>query len=567
MRTVLSWLAVAFGLLIGLLALAQFGMVWLPDNDDPGWLVRWIQYAGIALFGVTFLTASITALRDRKRAGFTFLAFMPVTVFCLAYPSAGYLVWHADGSGWFETPEIPTAVGLSIVFFLPIYATVLVLHHRKRSFYYLFALTLGLAGIVFAMSHWTRAFLPPFAGCSALFLAFGLFWWETDWRGWPCLLQRHARSLGRRITNAVLACVAIICLDIVATFLLSAMGSSLYSGDCGGKPIIVHPESVYHAVFTARVVFTGRSIEAMTRTRDLFQHPEKREDSERPAGDWAIGIVQERFWGIPAWSRFVLLTNSIYWKGETYFVDGSRERGILNHSLPIVDGRVNCSRTRPAQDAQVDLRVLRQRDSSAGSRLVGYVREPKIVFGMMPPVRPTFAAGMKIRVTGPTGTSWATTDQAGIYEADHLPPGDYTLTFSLPDDKAVGWFGKDGSTVAVHLAGPTTVERSFDLLWNGRIEGHVTDASGKPVKATVRVLTPKGIQWPGALLEETQSASDGSYQIAKIPPGRYSVMMEILGGGADSKIQFYPSKSHAEDAQWLDLAEGQRITGIDFKLQ
>jgi hypothetical protein len=34
-----------------------------------------------------------------------FLALLPITAaFCLAYPKSGFLVWHADGGGWFETP-------------------------------------------------------------------------------------------------------------------------------------------------------------------------------------------------------------------------------------------------------------------------------------------------------------------------------------------------------------------------------------------------------------------------------------------------------------------------------
>jgi hypothetical protein len=81
-----------------------------------------------------FLAGSIVALRNRKRAGIIFLICMPVAVFCLGYPSAGYLVWHADGGGWFEPPA-PTAIGLTTIFFLPIFAALLAIRYRKRAVY------------------------------------------------------------------------------------------------------------------------------------------------------------------------------------------------------------------------------------------------------------------------------------------------------------------------------------------------------------------------------------------------------------------------------------------------
>lgn len=564
-RIVLSWLAIGVGLFAGIMALARFGAVWLPHDHD---LLRWIGYFGVALFATTFLVGSIIALRNPKRAGFTFLAFMPIAVFCLAYPSAGYLVWHPDGGGWFETPLILTAVGLTVSFFLPIYAAVLALRHRKRTTYCLFAFTVFLAAIVFAMSHWTRAFLPPFAGCTAPFLAFGLFWRETNLRGWSPLLQCRHDSLFRRMAIVVLTCLVILCVDVVATFGLYAIGSTLFSGDCHGKPLIVRPESSHHAVFTARLVFVGRSLEALTREGGVLHNPEIPGSRDPRVGDWGIGIVQERFWGLPAWSRLVLLTNNIYWKGETYFIDGSREQGIVSRVLPIVDGRTGCSRTRRTQDAIVDLRALRGTSSSGGARLMGYVREPEsFVFGLAPPTRSTFAVGAGIIVTGPNGTRMVTTDQTGIYELDNLASGDYTLQLLIPDSKVAGFFEQDGSPAKLRLTALRTEERSFDLFWNGRIEGHVRDGSGKPLQVLVRLLTPNGIRVPGYVVEDVLSAADGSYQLKKIPPGRYRVMINDVKQGGTSAIQFYPAKLHLEDAQWLELSEGQRITGIDFTIQ
>lgn len=271
---VLSWLAVALGLLIGFIALARFGMAWPPFGDnEPGWLLRWISYVGGAILGPLFIAATIVALRNPKRAGLILLVAMPFAVFSLAYPAAGYLVWHSDGSGWFEPPEVPTAVGLTVLFFLPIYTGLLALR-RRRWTVYLFAFTVLLAGIAFGLSHWSRAFLPAFAGWSSLFLLFGIFWRGTSTRGWPSVIQPRSCTRGQRVVAIALTFIVVLCVDVAVTFGLAALGSSLFSGDCGGKPLVLHPASPYHAVFTARVVFVGRSIEALTRDRGLFRDPQ-----------------------------------------------------------------------------------------------------------------------------------------------------------------------------------------------------------------------------------------------------------------------------------------------------
>ena len=464
-RNLLSWLVVTLGLLIGFLALARFGMSWPPFHDDlPGWLLNWIGYGGAALLGPVFLAATIVGVRDRKRAGIIFLSSMPVAVFCLAYPSAGYLVWHSDGSGWFEPPEIPTAIGLTSLFFLLIFSALLAIRYKKR-FVYLFVVVAVLAGIVFGRSHWTKAFLPSFGGWSALFLVFGVFWLGTDKRGWPSLLLPRQCSVSRRVAAVVLTIIVVFCVDVTVTFGLSALGSSLWSGDCGGHGPSVRPRSPYHAVFTARLVFVGRSIEALTHSPSNFLSSK---GYDARVGDWVIGVVQEKFWGLPSWTpRLVLLTNFVYWKGETYFVDGSRGRGLLTERLPIVEGGLCGGRTRPIGDAIVDLRLLHE-PSSTGTRLIGYVREPeKFVGGLVPPVPFKLATGAKISVTGPAGTRVITTDPSGVYEMDDLPLGDYTLQLLAPDGHLEGR-PKRLSQAKVRLDDRGPVEQDFVLTLSER---------------------------------------------------------------------------------------------------
>ena len=336
--------------------MVRFGMFWRPLGDhDPGWFLRWFGFAGVGLFGMTFLVGSIIARRNPRNAGIIFLVFLPFSAFCLAYPESGFLVWHADGGGWFETPLPLTAIGLAALFFVPFIAPLLTLHHKKWAVT-VFAVTSIVAVIVFAHSRWTTVMVPRLAGYSAPFLVFGLFWLGTKKLGWPSLAQPRPRPVAKRVAGLAITCLAVLCLDVVLTIGFSTLGSSLLSADCGQKRPFTHPLSPRHTVFTARVIYVGLSVHTWLQIRS---NPNALHDD--PIGEWAIGVVQERFWGVPSWEpHLVLLTNFIYRRGETYFIDGTRENGLLTGLLPIVDAQIGCSRSRLAQDAGVDLRLLRE---------------------------------------------------------------------------------------------------------------------------------------------------------------------------------------------------------------
>jgi hypothetical protein len=146
--------------------------------------------------------------------------------------------------------------------------------------------------------------------------------------------------------------------------------------------------------------------------------------SGRWQGKWAIGLVQDHFWGFLWWPPLVLLTNTIYQEGETYFVDGHRADGFLTYLLPIVEAWP-CGGPQPLSDAAIQLRLLREAPPENEIRLIGYVRAA----GGAPPL-----AGVRVSVIGSSGGKIVTTDQQGIYEIAGLLPDDYTLRLiDLPD--------------------------------------------------------------------------------------------------------------------------------------
>jgi hypothetical protein len=533
------------------------------EDRSPAWYLQWFNLAGLALLGLGFLIGSLVALRHRRSAGIVFLAVMPVAAFCLAYPDSGYLVWR-DGTGWFQTPIPTVAIGLAALFYATLLPPFWIWPRKKRAAIVFLSVAL-LAVPIFVYSRWTIALLPRLAGWSSPFVLFGLFWLRTDKWGWPSLLRSRLRSPANRVLVFSATCVGILFLNIVFVLTLSGLRSSLFSGDCSAKPPFVRPSSPAHAVFTAKVLFAGRSIEAMLSAHGAPQPT----DGDRKVGDWAIGLVQERFWGMPNWTRLVLLTNYAYWDGETYFVDGRRVDGVVTQFFPIVWGGIGCSRTKPIGYADVDLRLLRNPPAPGTTHVIGYVREPeKFRPGLTRPTRPTLRANAQIQVTGPAFSRTLTTDSTGIYEVDDLTPGDYTLELAKPETQELDSFSGDASPASIRVGSGGAVEKNFTLVWNGRIEGQVKDDAGRPAHAWIQLLSADGGQIPGYANYAQMTATDGSYQLHKVPPGRYVVELNAYGRSKDSPygVQYYPSGIRREDARVFELTPGQRITSVDFQV-
>ena len=544
-KRVLSWFIVALGILLGFLGLSISGQRWLPDpNIHPDWFRPYVQTAGIGLLGLTFLTASLVALRNRRRAGLVFLVCTPIVAFCLAFPDAGFIVW--EGGGLFYSPLLSTALGLGLLFFVPFLLPLFAIQNRRRAIY-LFLISAAVVSPVFVTSRWTASLLPKLAAWSALFVVFGLFWLGTHKLGWPALVATRPISVRRRLASAVIGCVLVVTVDLTAMFALTAWQSGTLTHHCdyrGG--LFAEP------VFPGHTVFTARMIRVSHRARV----------SGKWAGDWAIARVQDRFWGLPSMApHFVFLTDGLFWEGETYFIDGRRAQGFLTRHLPIVEARP-CGRSGPLVDTTLELRVLREEPPASGTRIVGFVRKHELfVGGLTPPAAHTSIAGAKISVTGPSGITVVTTDQEGIYEVNGLPPDNYRLRLALPDSQ----IAPDNQVEKRELIGNRLSEQDFQVDWNGTIEGSVRDASGGAAHARL-VLKKDGTDplpvW------DLMSDKAGFFRIGEIPPGRYILMLNPYGPSEGSPYapQYYPSAVRPEDAHIFEIAEGQHIKNIDCVL-
>jgi hypothetical protein len=181
--------------------------------------------------------------------------------------------------------------------------------------------------------------------------------------------------------------------------------------NCGVAGVFSKSTIVRDAAFTAHVIRAGHQIKA----------------SDRWVGYWALVSIQEQFigWRLP---HLAILTEGVFQDGNDYFVDGRRPKGLLTRFLPIVEIDI-CNRTRLLSDAGIPLRLLRSTFPTNDVLIIGRVKR-WLETGTRQPYEPqeyVAVQGAHAAITGPSGTVVATTGEDGIYSADRLPPGKYSV--------------------------------------------------------------------------------------------------------------------------------------------
>jgi hypothetical protein len=189
----------------------------------------------------------------------------------------------------------------------------------------------------------------------------------------------------------------------------------------------LRPPSMGHCDGIAGVFSQTTFVRETAFTAHVIRAPHQANLYGKWVGCWALVAVQEQLSG---WhlSRFAILTKSYFYDGDDYFVEGRRPKGLLTRFLPIVEIG-GCSRTGPLPDAGIALRLLKSTFPKNDVRIIGRVdrwQERRPLRPFEPP-RYVLVQGAEAAITGPTGTTIATTDKDGIYDMGGLPPGNYSV--------------------------------------------------------------------------------------------------------------------------------------------
>lgn len=122
----------------------------------------------------------------------------------------------------------------------------------------------------------------------------------------------------------------------------------------------------------------------------------------------------------------------------------------------------------------------------------------------------------------------ATVSTQGECEILEVPPGKYDVLAATPiNDYAVASMVINGSRSSGHsltVVAGTSVDATVTLVGGQVVVQGVAKREGKGVAGAMVVLVPKDPQKHGELFRRDQSDSDGTFSLATVIPGEYTVV-------------------------------------------
>jgi hypothetical protein len=290
--------------------------------------------------------------------------------------------------------------------------------------------------------------------------------------------------------------------------------------------------------YRERAVFTARIVQLVGRTYNW---------DGKKSSSLALAVVHHRYWGLPwYWPKVVLLDGSypcdmVMTQGEEYLVSGMRWRyGVLG-----VNG---CSRTQPLKTAQLDLRTIDgSHCASPGGTIIGHLLEWAEVWRDRLPARNT-----SLTFRDEEGKPHvARTDDGGLYELQHLPPGRYRLD-SL--------FGSNeyASSTTISVSAGLCIEATIGLRDYGFF-AQLPAGIGKEVSMTL--VETGGKQ---AEIRSDSIEPDGKVYFRNVPNGRYLLVLSTWQQGPGVSF-YYPGTYDRRKATLITVSDHAYTGPLEFR--
>jgi hypothetical protein len=295
--------------------------------------------------------------------------------------------------------------------------------------------------------------------------------------------------------------------------------------------------------------------------------------------------VQEAFKGVDS-KKVLVRTPDVgmncgfpFKKGEQYLVYAYKLDDQLHTTI--------CNRTRPAGSATEDLGYLRKmRNLPDISEVFGTYKRytyypnfvPKPYSDMAPMV------GETATITAESGTALTTkVDAEGRFSFTGLTPGKYAIKVSVPARMAQpdGWVAGQPrfSTNSLTVLPKGCAEVTFTTWPDGHIAGRIVSVEGLPL-ANVEVCArdTRKIFEPYLCDESAHTASDGTFDVGSLPPGKYvlSAYVSTLPQGRPTwddwnrlmkaTLRYFPGTSEFDLAKPIVVDFGQHIPDITLAI-
>ena len=246
--------------------------------------------------------------------------------------------------------------------------------------------------------------------------------------------------------------------------------------------------------------------------------------------------------------------------GQTYLVYAYTNQEQLATSI--------CTPTRPAVTAAALMQQLRAlAKNAAPATLFGMIGTAPRGAGYADVIESKALAGVKVRAISSKGAEYlATSDEQGAYSFAWLPADTYRLQIDLPAGLSP-FQQSDGKPIEITIGNeqnsrgcPVDVFARPD----GRIEGVVIDADGKPVPGFITLASadPKQAQIDrlrGGL--SGFESNDGKFLLTQLPPGRYRL---IFYRKVNGQVSFRDGPVQSEP---IDVGFGQHVENFQFKIK
>ncbi|HKP73883.1 MAG TPA: carboxypeptidase-like regulatory domain-containing protein, partial [Pyrinomonadaceae bacterium] len=232
-----------------------------------------------------------------------------------------------------------------------------------------------------------------------------------------------------------------------------------------------------------------------------------------------------------------------------------------------------CTRTRRLAEADADLAFFRglATAEAAGSVFGTVVKRNYEWKEGEEPFKPV--ANAELSVEGETARYELKSDAEGNFRFERLAPGTYKVKLRLPPGLTYGEEDETTRTVGydVEVSARGCAEADFHLVADGRVGGHVVDASARPaanLRLEMRGATSDARNVNTFLYTDTNA--EGAFEFKRVPPGDYWFGVRLLSssGGeiAPYPRTYFPGVTARAQASVVSLKEGERRSGLEFRL-